>query len=503
MRPRAHALVGVALLAALAHATALPGRFLWLDHGDLESGAAIAPLPRLLALFTRGFARTGFYRPLTAVTLSLDAAWGAGPLPFHLTNLLAHALAAVLVVALGAELGLDRPRALFAGALFAVHPVAALVTGAISYRAESLLTAALLLAMIGHLRGRPLWTLAAVVAAGLVKETGLVLAPLLLLALRPERLLPVAAGTALPLGLRLAFAPAWRASFPPLGLAEQVGTRAGALLRSAAALLVPFPHRICDDTPVRGLSSPVALAGLLLGLSLMVLAVRHRGPPRLMVLALLPALGLVPVPRVWSPHYLYLPAAFGALALAEVLRDSLRVRLALGALLLGLAGLSAVAGLRYRDDEALFEPEVAARPDCREGWLYLGDARRLRGDAEGAAEAYAHALAPTPGVLAYVDRAAAAQNLGVTALGQGELGRAEGAFREALRLSGDAANRRALTHDLAATRLQMGHPEETLQLLGEDCARPESLALCAAALHTLGRDDAAAALRARAQGGAP
>ena len=106
-------------------------------------------------------------------------------------------------------------------------------------------------------------------------------------------------------------------------------------------------------------------------------------------------------------------------------------------------------------------------------------------------------------MLAYIDRAAAAQNLGVSALAVGELGQAEAAFREGLRLSTDADNRRALTHDLAATRLQMGHPEETLQLLGDACARPESLPLCVAALQTLGRNDEAAALRARAEGVAP
>jgi hypothetical protein len=503
MRPRAHELAGIALLAGLAHATALPGRFLWLDHGDLEAGAAIAPLSQLLGLFTRGFARTGFYRPLTAVALSLDAAWHAGPLPFHLTNLVAHALAAALVVVLGSELGLSRLRALAAGALFAVHPVTAVVTGAIAYRAEALLTVALLSALIGHLRGRFGLTLLGVLAAGLFKETGLVLAPLLLLALAPRRWLPVGVGTGLALLLRLAFAPAWRASFPPLTLVEHVGTRGGAVLRSALALVSPWTTGLCDDTPVLGLLAPAALVGLAILLALVWLGVRAPGAPRLFTLSLLPALVLVPVPRFWSPHYLYVPLAFGALALAGILPGSRAVRVVSGLVLAGCATLSLLAGLRYLDDEALFLPEVAARPSCREGWLYIGDARRTRGDAEGSLDAYAHALAPTPGVLAYVDRAAAAQNLGVAALSLGELGQAERAFREGLRLSTDAANRRALIHDLAVTRLQMGHPEETLQLLGDACVRPESLPLCVGALQTLGRHDDAAALRARAEGVTP
>ncbi|MHB8879694.1 MAG: hypothetical protein ACYC8T_38890, partial [Myxococcaceae bacterium] len=94
----------VAAAALASHATALAGGFTWLDHGDLEKGAALAAPPDFLALFAHGFARTGFYRPLTALSLSLDALVGS-PLAFHLSSLLLHAAAAVLAVLAAEALG--------------------------------------------------------------------------------------------------------------------------------------------------------------------------------------------------------------------------------------------------------------------------------------------------------------------------------------------------------------------------------------------------------------
>src|SRR2546430_6864599 len=59
--------LAVAAAALAAHATALAGGYTWLDHGDLESGAALAPPAGFIGLFAKGYARTGFYRPLTAL----------------------------------------------------------------------------------------------------------------------------------------------------------------------------------------------------------------------------------------------------------------------------------------------------------------------------------------------------------------------------------------------------------------------------------------------------
>src|SRR4051794_2033449 len=110
----------VAAAAAVSHFPALFAGFTWLDHGDIESGAAIAPPAHWLELFTHGYARTGFYRPVTALSLSIDGLVGA-PWMFHLTNVALHAAASVLLMQAALALGVPRRASVFAAILFAVH----------------------------------------------------------------------------------------------------------------------------------------------------------------------------------------------------------------------------------------------------------------------------------------------------------------------------------------------------------------------------------------------
>src|SRR5437764_659295 len=99
--------------------TAVAGGYVWLDHGDIEKGAAITSL---VGAFTHGYARTGFYRPLVALTISLDALAGAAA-AFHFDSLIWHALAATACFFAAKALLATERQALVAACLFAVHPV--------------------------------------------------------------------------------------------------------------------------------------------------------------------------------------------------------------------------------------------------------------------------------------------------------------------------------------------------------------------------------------------
>jgi tetratricopeptide (TPR) repeat protein len=166
-----------------------------------------------------------------------------------------------------------------------------------------------------------------------------------------------------------------------------------------------------------------------------------------------------------------------------------------------LAAASLAESWRFRDDFALFAPEVTGRPECREAALYLGDALRLRGELEPAAKAYEAASAPTPGFLSYSDEAAALQNLGLVRLAQSQFFEAELAFEQALERQGDAEARRQLTHDLAAVAVARGDPAEAARLLRPELDRsaplPESILLLARALRDMGRDEEARAVLSR------
>ncbi|MBX7098416.1 MAG: tetratricopeptide repeat protein [Myxococcaceae bacterium] len=510
----------VALAAVASHAPALRNGFTWLDHGDLEAGAALASPAQWLSLFTHGYARTGFYRPLTALSLSVDALAGA-PWLFHATNLVLHAAAAVAVLFM-ASLVLERSPAVAttAGVLFAVHPVTSVVANQLTYRGDALMTLGLMVMLVGQARRRPLLAVSGLLLAALSKETGLVLGPLLALgwvaSLPRERwraegasLLAVGGGLLAALALRLAFAPAWHVQNPALSALEFVGTRLASLGKSALALLAPVDPRVCDAFPVTLPWQPLALLGLGVGLALLVLAVRARPLGLWLGLALAPSLSLVPVPRFWSPHYLYLPLAFAGVLAAEALERTGR-RWALQLLWAACAVLAVVSFVdsrRYRDDGALFGTELEGRAERREAQLYFGDARRAAGDLAAAAAAYRAAVTRTPGVIAYSDELAALQNLGLVQLQQEQYLEAELTFLEALERPHDERRGRELNHDLAAVALARGDPGGAEALLRAEAARsdafPESLALFARALHALGRDDEARAVLERKAATAP
>lgn len=505
----------IPIAAVLAHLPAISAGFIWLDHAHIEDGLALSGVEGYAALFQRGFAGTGFYRPLMALSLSIDAALGGGPWLFHLVTLLWHAAASWLC-ALAAEcLGLSRRAAFWAGLLFAVHPVTALVAGAIAFRSEAMIAVALFGVVIWHTRGKPWAAAAALFAGALCKETALVLGPLFVVGLElsagPARARPLATrlgcwaiealGLGLALGLRVAFAPAWRAPAWDFTLDQAFGTRLAALSKSTWTLLWPVQGKICDAFSVTSATAPAALVGLCLLLTLSWLGYRRRGPALLLLLALLPSLQLVPVMRWWSPHYLYLPLAFAAMVSVEAALRWAESALRYAApLVTALAILAFMETSRYASDELLWTAEVRAAPSCREGHFYLGASAQAAKQLERAAAHYERALAPTPGVLSYVDRGAALQNLGVVRLEQRRFGDASALFRAALELAG-AAEKRPLTHNLAAAELGAGHPETAAELLRGEVERadamPASILIRARAVAALGKRDEAEALLRR------
>ena len=508
-----------AAAAVAAHAPALRGGFVWLDHAHLERGLAIAPPARWASLFAEPFAGTGYYRPLTELSLSIDAALGGGTLLYHAVTLGWHALAAVMVALLAERFGLGRRAALLAGVLFAVHPATSLVASAIAFRSEAMTVVALCALLLAHRGRRPLLAAAALLAGALVKETALVLGPLCVLALElapgsfageapagrgVRARLWVAEGAALvaAVALRLAAAPRWRASMAALSPSDAIGTRLASFTRAAAGLVLPVDVSVCDATVASSWYQPAALAGAAVVAAMSWLAWKRRGPALLLALALLPVAQLVPVPRWWSIHYLYVPLAFAVMLVAERVARSARPRAFQAAVAgAGCLALASVADARrFADDERLWRPEVEADAACREGQFHLAEVARERGHPATAEAGYLAALAERPRVLAYVDRAAALQNLGLVRQARGDLDGARAAWAEALPRS-TGAERAELTHNLGALALQRGDAAEAWRLLEDEAARPDArpqtIYLAAKAAHSLGLEPQARDLIAR------
>lgn len=104
----------------------------------------------------------------------------------------------------------------------------------------------------------------------------------------------------------------------------------------------------------------------MLAITLLHLAWTRRGSSLLLLFSLLPSLSVVPLSRFWSPQYLYVPLAFGALLLAEFVTAVPRLRQALYVVLPVLGLVSFVDAFRFRSDSCFrvkwrFIPGVVRR----------------------------------------------------------------------------------------------------------------------------------------------
>ncbi|MBI3090425.1 MAG: hypothetical protein HYY96_07120 [Candidatus Tectomicrobia bacterium] len=141
----------LALLVLAAYGLSLRNGFVYDDNLTVVDNALIKDWRTWPDLFSRRYfllAQEASYRPVVTLTYYLDyAVWGRNPAGFHLTNLLLH-LAAVLLLYYFAAGVLRAPRvAAWAAALFATHPMLSEAVNAISFR-EDLLALVFMLAAL-------------------------------------------------------------------------------------------------------------------------------------------------------------------------------------------------------------------------------------------------------------------------------------------------------------------------------------------------------------------
>ncbi len=129
---------GIALVAALVHAGTLGGGYPLDDEIQVENNVFIRSLAGALGIFGRETWPGYVYRPLPTFTYALTyAIAGDSPWLYHLTSILLHAAASVLVW-LCVRRVLDDDVAALAGLLFAVHPAHVEAIASIANRTELL-----------------------------------------------------------------------------------------------------------------------------------------------------------------------------------------------------------------------------------------------------------------------------------------------------------------------------------------------------------------------------
>ena len=399
------------LVTLIAYFPALHGEFLWDDSGhvtraDLQSWSGLARI-----WFELG-ATLQYYPLLHSIFWVEHQLWGDHTLGYHLTNVLWHATSATLLVALLRRLSV--PGALFAGLLFALHPVAVESVAWISEQKNTLSMVCYLAAALAWLRfeddRRPsryaiatFWFIAALLTKTV---TATLPAALLVLAWwRRGRLswrddvVPLLPWFAL--GVTAGLGTAWfeTTQIGASGDDFALGPVERGLLAGRVAwfylgkLLWPvdlaffYPRWTIDAASLGQWAFPVATLLLLAGLTWC--SRRDRGPLAATLLfggTLFPVLGFVNVyPFIFSyvaDHFQYL-ASLALFAWFAAVASIGHTRLAwpqwtgpaaaVGLLLL-LAGLTRQQSASYRDVFTLYETTLERTPDSWVAHLNLGTA---------------------------------------------------------------------------------------------------------------------------------
>jgi tetratricopeptide (TPR) repeat protein len=188
----------VALLATgLVHLTGIRGGLVYDDLLLVARNPLIVDLANVPTFFTTAYwdfmdpeeaARTGYWRPLTALVMSLSYQLdGPRPEVFHAVSVLLHLLATAVCVRVARLLGLAPLEAGAVGLLFGLHPVHVESVAWISAVGDPLFGALALGAVAAFLswsergsRGAPVLSLSLFAAALLAKELAVAALPLLL-----------------------------------------------------------------------------------------------------------------------------------------------------------------------------------------------------------------------------------------------------------------------------------------------------------------------------------
>jgi len=499
--------ITVALLAALFHAPALGGGFVYDDHWTIVENPHLQSPRNLARLLSAEPARAGVPdagRPtLVATEIADRLLWGLSPRGWHAQNLAWHVGVAVLFFLALAALTGELMLALTGAAFFAIHPLVVEPVAAINYR-EDLLAAFFTLAALvaigaarrrGEGRGRARAAAFALLLVGGFAKENAAIAPILLVLLdvhmpdgerrgRRLDLLTLLAAAAIPIlwrtwafgGLALV---SHTAEIPPAhrALSQAVPEAAWSFLSGVGQLLVPwrFSADYAElDRPAVGWA---ALAVIVSGTTLAWRA-RTRQPWLSLgvlggIAAYLPTFGLLPISNLRADRYLYLPALPLSLAVATLLVRGLarvpalrgqtfgmaRSWLVLAALVLAM-GLGTRQQARFwHDDLTLWTHAVRVAPGASRAWSALAEARLRRGLLPGARTAVERSLS-------LADDPHAHELHGIVLMEDGDLAGAHRALELAL-AGAELHHRPEWLNNLGVCELRLGRRDAALARFAE------------------------------------
>jgi protein O-mannosyl-transferase len=450
----------VVAMSALAFIESLRFQFVFDDIGQIVDNPSINSFRLLPEYFTRPVAQN-FYRPLFMLWLLVNRTlFGVDPFWWHLTSILLHVTASVLVYLLARRLLESAMGALVAALLFAVHPTkieaVAWVSGVTEPMAGMFVLGSLLSFLRWREQGKYRWMAVAVLAAlaaMLSKETGIVVLPLAILSLwvyegrdragnGMRSALPFILVTALYLLARAFVVGGLAQPVSALSTAETLTTLPSVVVFYLKHLVWPFDLSVYYDLPptpsiaARTFVIPL-IAVLVCGGAILWLWQKTRDRAWLfgwtwVFIALAPVLYL----RAFNlndfvhDRYLYLPSVGLAIAVAspfERWRERSVAAVPVAVFLVGVLLFGTVAQVPYwKNNFVLFRRAYEISPRSEYALNNLGIEMEKRGDYDRAVSLYQAAIEKNPRLWT------AQYNLGLFLYRTGSLAEADGHLAAAL-----------------------------------------------------------------------
>lgn len=440
------------------------------DIPQIIENDKIKSLTNIISYFTtevwsgiRG-AASSYYRPLFTLSLAVDYFfWGEQPLGYHLTNIILHFSAVSALYFLGLKLLKHSSAALFAAALFAVHPVHAEAVAWISGRNEMLSALFMFSSFYFYITYRQskrtanlLFSLALFFLALLSKEMAITL-PLIIIAYEfcysSDKIIKkifypgMFAFSVIPyIIIRLAVLKNIGLSYSQ-PLIWKISTSPGLIIENLKHLIFPFDLRVLYDIPIKKafFAAEVLVPALILliifsGIVMLLKSDRRTGFPFLFLfISMLPISGLPVIiqPYPVADRYLYIPSAgfliaagYGFSVLSSLLgknrlTEFYRKNHVLTVLALILVSVFALLNFQrnfiWKDKLTLMQTMVKDAPNSAFAHYSLGIGYDSFGNLEKAARQFERAIQIRP------DYFEAHNNLGIV---YDQLGRSEEALRE-------------------------------------------------------------------------
>jgi len=471
-------LILIIILGFAAYGNSLGGKFIWDDEVLVKDNLYIRSYANLPKIFSEDIGAGGkrsfyFFRPIQMLTFMVDySVWGLKVTGYHLTNLLLHIIAALLLFWLINLLFGDWLLGFLTAALFTVHPLFTAVVSYISGRADSLVLIFLLASFISYIRYLKLKTPSAYIVtllsytlSLLSKEFSLFFFAILLLyhysfkkKLNLKIFLPIAGLALIYTIIRLTLL---KSLLPPAlsstTLIQRIPGFFAALAVYFKLLILPFNLRMEYGLKVFSFSDPQVVLGMALFLFLLIYALRKRNIDKLgffaigwFFITILPVSNIFPINAYMAEHWMYLPAIGIFLITARGLSKLCRAKnfkvpaiIIIACVLIFYSLLTARQNNYWQDPSAFYKRTLKYEPENSRMYYNLAVSAGRDGKKEEAVSLFKKAIEINP---AFGD---AYNNLGVTYSDLGNKEQAIAMFNKALELDSNyvsAYNNRGLAN---------------------------------------------------------